>query len=67
VSQEEAKKAKIPYKKPTITDLGLWSEGGEEKLRERALAQGMPLEEIESLLDKIREARKRDHKTTDAA
>lgn len=64
--QAEAKKAKLPYKKPTITDLGPWPEA-EEKIRERALSQGMPLEEIERLLDKIREARKTAHKTTDAA
>lgn len=66
--QEEAKKAKIPHEKlaekPKITALGLWTEA-EEKLRERALAQGMSLEEVESLLDEIREARKADLKSTD--
>ena len=57
--------AKKPYLgKPKITDLGDWSTA-EEKIRERALAQGMRPEEIEILLDEIREARKINLKSTD--
>ena len=68
--QKQAQKAKTPFKKPTIADLpaitnlGLWAEA-EGKVRERALAQGMSAEEIESLLDEIREARKTNLKSND--
>ncbi len=61
MSQE---KAKIPYKKPTLTDLGWWPQA-EEKIRERAVAQGMSAAEIESLLDEFRQPRKGEGKSID--
>ena len=64
--REDAKKAKIPYKKPTLTEFGPWPDA-EGKIRERALAQGMTHEEIEVLLDRIREATKANVKSTDEA
>ena len=56
--QEQAKKAKKPYVKPEITDLGNWPMA-EGKIREWALAQGIHPQKIEILLDDIRQTRKR--------
>jgi hypothetical protein len=54
---QEGKKPTKAYKKPEITDLGRWPEA-ENRIRERALAQGMPSEDVEILLNELREARR---------
>ena len=57
-------KGKKPYFKPKVTDLGDWPTA-EEKIREKALGQGMNHREIEILLNELREARKRKLKSGD--
>jgi hypothetical protein len=58
VPHEELKKEKIPHEKPKITNLGSWPTA-EKKIIEREIDQGIPPEDIETLLDEIREARKK--------
>ena len=56
---EGASESKLPL--PAVIDLGEWPMA-EEPIRQRALAQGMPAEEVELLLDEIRKARLQEDK-----